>query len=111
MVAAGEIDASAIDSQVLAVAMRDDPSLARSLRIVDALGPSTIQPVAVSKRVPLELRDDIQRVLTSLHEDRDVRERLALGLVKRFVPVGPSDYDDIRMMLEACEAAGFMQIR
>ena len=56
MVAAGEVDASAIDSQVLAVAMRDDPSLARSLRIVDALGPSTIQPVAVSKRVPLELR-------------------------------------------------------
>ena len=111
MVAAGEIDASAIDSQVLAVAMRDDPSLARSLRIVDALGPSTIQPVAVSKRVPLELRDDIQRVLTSLHEDRDVRERLALGMVKRFVAVGPSSYDDIRMMLEACEAAGFMQIR
>ena len=111
MVAAGEIDASAIDSQVLAVAMRDDPSLALSLRIVDALGPSTIQPVAVSKRVPLELRDDIQRVLTSLHEDRDVRERLALGMVKRFVAVGPSSYDDIRMMLEACEAAGFMQIR
>ena len=53
LVAAGEVDASAIDSQVLAMAMRDDPSLARSLRIVDALGPSTIQPVAVSKRVPL----------------------------------------------------------
>jgi len=31
--------------------------------------------------------------------------------VERFVPVGPSSYDDIRMMLEACEAAGFMQIR
>ena len=69
MVAAGEVDASAIDSQVLAVAMRDDPSLARSLRIVDALGPSTIQPVAVSKRVPLELRGAILQVLTSLHED------------------------------------------
>jgi hypothetical protein len=40
-----------------------------------------------------------------------VRERLALGLVKRFVPVGPSSYDDIRMMLEACEAVGFMRIR
>ena len=32
--------------------MRDDPSLARSLRIIDALGPSTIQPVAVSKTGP-----------------------------------------------------------
>ena len=47
----------------------------------------------------------------SLHEDREVRKRLALGLVERFVPVGPSSYDYIRMMLEACEAAGFMQIR
>ena len=106
-----EVDASAVDSQVLAVAMRDDPSLARSLRIVDALGPSTIQPVAVSKRVPLELRDDILRVLTSLHEDPEVQERLALGMVKRFIPVGPSSYDDIRTMLETCEAAGYMQIR
>ena len=111
MVADREVDASAIDSQVLAVALRGDPALARSLRIIDALGPSTIQPVAVSKRVPLDLRRRILSVLVSLHEDRDVRERLSLGLVKRFVPVGPSSYDDIRSMLEACEAAGFMQIR
>ena len=91
--------------------MRDDPSLARSLRIIDALGPSTIQPVAVSKRVPPELRAEIQHVLTTMHEDPAMRERLALGMVKRFVPASPSSYDDIRMMLEACEAAGFMEIR
>ena len=111
LVAGREVDASAIDSQVLAVAMRDDPSLAQSLRIIDALGPSTIQPVAMSKRVPLELRREIQDVLTSMPEDPVVRERLALGLVERFVPVGPSSYDDIRMMRDACEAAGFMEIR
>ena len=91
--------------------MRDDPWLARSLRIIESLGPSTIQPVAVSKRVPLELRDRIRDILVSLHDDPEMRERLALSLVKRFVPVDPSSYDDIRMMLEACEAAGFMQIR
>ena len=50
LVACGEVAGSAIDSQVLAVALRDDPSLAQSLRVVDSLGPSTIQPVAVSKR-------------------------------------------------------------
>ncbi len=111
MVAAGEVDGSAIDSQVLAVALRDDETLRRSLRVVEALGPSPIQPVAVSKRVPAELREEIRRVLASLHEDPAVRERLALGLVERFVPVGPADYDDIRTMLETCEAAGFMTIR
>ena len=61
LVAAGEVDASAIDSQVLAVALRDDPSLARSLRVVDALGPSTIQPVAVSRRVPARQRGRYSR--------------------------------------------------
>lgn len=111
MVAAREVDASAIDSQVLEVALRDDPSLSRSLRVIDALGPSTIQPVAVSKRVPLTLRAEIERALTTLHEDPVVRERLARGLVKRFVRVDPSSYDDIRMMRDACEAAGFMRIK
>ena len=110
LVAAREVDASAIDSQVLAVEMRDDPSLARSLRIIDSLGPSTIQPVAVSKRVPPEQRREIQEVLTTMHEDPVVSARFALGMVERFVPVGPSSYDDIRRMREACEAAGFMRI-
>ena len=111
LVASGAVDASAIDSQVLAVAMRDDPQLARSLRIIDALGPSTIPPVTVSKRVPIELRRRIQRVLTSMHEDPALRERLARGVVTRFVPMSASSYDDIRMMLEACQSAGFMRLR
>ena len=40
-----------------------------------------------------------------------MRERLALGMVERFVPASPSSYDDIRMMLDACEAAEFIEIR
>jgi len=111
MVAEREVDASAIDSQVLGVAMRDDPSLAGRLRIIDALGPSTIQPVAVSKRLPAEARRRIQGILLAMHEDAGMRERLAAGLVERFVAVGPQDYDDIRMMRQACEDAGFMRIR
>jgi phosphonate transport system substrate-binding protein len=109
LVANGEVDASAIDSQVLAVALRDDPSLARSLRVVDALGPWTIQPVAVSKRVPAGQLREIQEALTTMHEDPATRERLALGLIERFVPVGAASYDDIRRMRDACEAAGFMR--
>ncbi len=57
-VAAGQIDASAIDSQVLAIEMRDHPELAEQLKVIDALGPSTIQPVAVSNLPPAHLRFD-----------------------------------------------------
>jgi ABC-type phosphate/phosphonate transport system substrate-binding protein len=111
MVANAEVDASAIDSQVLAVALRDDPELRGRLRVIDALGPSTIQPVAVSKRVPTELRDEIRGVLLWLGDDPSCRERLAVSLVDRFVAVDPSSYDDIRMMVDACEEAGFMELR
>ncbi len=111
MVANGEIDGSAIDSQVLAVAMRDDPNLAKSIKIIDTLGPSTIQPVAVSKRLPPKLRKQILKVLLSLHKNPKIRKKLAKGLVKKFVPANPSSYNDIRMMLETCEKANFMEIK
>jgi phosphonate transport system substrate-binding protein len=63
LVVKGEVDASAVDSQVLAVALRDDPWLGDAVRVIDALGPSTIQPVAVSNRVPPDLRKAIRRAL------------------------------------------------
>jgi len=106
------VDASAIDSQVLAIELRDHPDLAKSLRVIDALGPSTIQPVAVSKRFPPDFHDRVQKILTSLHRDPDFKKKvLGHGMVERFVAVGPETYDDIRMMVEACEAIGFTEIR
>ena len=111
MVSQAEVDASAIDSQVLAVALRDDLALRKSLRVIDVLGPSTIQPIAVSKRLPRGLREDIRGVLLSMGDDPSCRERLDVGLVDRFVAVDSSSYDDIRMMVEACEAEGFTTIR
>lgn len=111
MVARGEIDGAAIDSQVLAIELRDHPDLPGQVRVVEALGPSTIQPVAVSRRVPMELRNAIRDVLLTMADDPGVRRRLDAGLVDRFVPVGPGSYDDIRMMVDACEAAGFAELR
>ncbi|MGZ8623698.1 MAG: PhnD/SsuA/transferrin family substrate-binding protein [Actinomycetota bacterium] len=111
MVARGDVDGSAIDSQVLAIECRDHPKLAASVRVVESLGPSTIQPVAVSRRVPDDLRDGIRDVLVTLADDPAARARLDAGLIERFAPVGPASYDDIRMMLDACERAGFLDLR
>ncbi|MFQ5522208.1 MAG: PhnD/SsuA/transferrin family substrate-binding protein [Acidimicrobiia bacterium] len=111
MVADGRVDASAIDSQVLAIEMRDHPEVTDNVKIIDSLGPSTIQPVAVSKRFDGEFRQAVTDVLAGFHETEAGRDVLKLGLVERFVPVGADDYDDIRRMLEACENEGFMEIR
>ena len=80
MVRAGEVDASAIDLQVLAVAMRDDPSLSRDLRVIDSLGPSTIQPIVAARALSDGLKSDLQAVLLTMHNDPGVRRQLARGL-------------------------------
>lgn len=111
MVAEGKVDASAIDSQVLEVELRDHPEVAERIRIIDSLGPSSIQPVTVARRLPDELRREIQEALVEMGDHPDGRPGLELGMVRRFVPADDAGYGDIREMLEACEAADFMELR
>jgi phosphonate transport system substrate-binding protein len=106
LVADGEVDASAIDSQVLAVELRDDPALAGRIRVIDALGPSTIQPVVVGTHLPADLRRAIRAALVEVHTDPLAAGALAHGFVERLVPVTDADYDDIRAMEAAADASG-----
>jgi phosphonate transport system substrate-binding protein len=100
LVAAGAADASAIDSQVLAVALREHPHLARRLRVIETLGPSTIQPVVASRRLPELLKGQLRSLLVEMHHSQASRAALAYGCVEKFVAIKDSDYDDIRAMLD-----------
>jgi phosphonate transport system substrate-binding protein len=105
-VARREVDASAVDSQVLAVELRDTPSLSARIRIITTFGPSTIQPLVATRKVPDSVRGDVQAFVTRLGGDATERAGLAMGFVERFVAVEDSAYDDIRAMLDAVERAG-----
>jgi phosphonate transport system substrate-binding protein len=111
LVCSQEADASAIDSQVLAIALREDPELACRLRIIACLGPSTSQPVAAAQHLALSLREDIQQVLVEMGDDPEARPFLTRGMVERFVAVTDDSYADIRQMVQAAEAAQFLAIR
>jgi phosphonate transport system substrate-binding protein len=111
MVCTREVDASAIDSHLLALTLRDHPELASCLRVIDVFGPSTIQPVVAVRHLPERLKDDLRAVLLAMAEDPVARERLAWGFVERFVSVDDTAYDDIRAMLAAAEAAAFVTIK
>ncbi len=111
LVYSGQVDASAIDSQVLAIELRDQPALTDQIRVIEALGPSTIQPVVAACQLPDSLKAEAQAVLLAMGSDSLARERLAHGFVEGFVPVVDADYDDIRAMLAAAEAIGFVEIK
>ncbi len=107
LVSEGEVDASAVDSQVLALAMRDEPGLDKRLRVIHSLGPSTIQPVVAAARLPDDLKAEMRRLLVEMAGDLAMCAQLAEGLFERFVAVRDSDYDGIRGMLKLSEGLGF----
>lgn len=111
MICDGRIDAAAIDSHVLALALRDTPELASQIRTIATLGPSTIQPITVRANLPSDDKIAIQTALTTLHNDPLVQPELVHGLVARYVAVDDSAYADIRQMEAACKAADFLELR
>jgi phosphonate transport system substrate-binding protein len=111
LVAAGAVDASAIDSQVLAVELRDHPELAPQLRVIDALGPSPIQPFVASTRLPDRLLADMQDALLLMGRDPTARPALAHGFVDHFAAVDDASYDPIRQMISLAAQAGIHEIR
>jgi phosphonate transport system substrate-binding protein len=111
LVASGEVDASAIDCQVLAITLREQPELAAQLRVIESLGPSTIQPLVVSRRLPGWLKNAILDIVLEMHEDAEAQRFFHHGFIERFVAVSDSSYDDLRAMRAACEKARFLTLR
>jgi phosphonate transport system substrate-binding protein len=101
----GEIDGSAIDSQVLGVERLQRPDLAEEIRVIASLGPSTIPLVAATARVPDAVQARLGAALCELGTDPDSRDVLAGGLIRRFTPIDDRAYDDIRQKMAVVEGA------
>ena len=93
---AGEAEASAIDSVVLALEMQQHPELQQQLRVITSLGPSPIPPVVIRRDVSAATQEQVQATLLGMHEDATGRAILASAGIARFVAVHDRDYDDIR---------------
>lgn len=100
MILAGEADAAAIDSLVLAIESRR-AGVATGLRTIAVLGPAPIQPVVIASRLPASSRQRIRALLLDLHSNPVAREALAAGMIERFVTVNRATYAPVRARLDA----------
>ena len=107
MVRSGEIDASAIDCQVLDMAVARDPSLSASIRVLTTFRSAPIQPVVAGRHLPEAVRAALRQALLDIGSKGD-RCRLAAGHVDRFVRIEDDAYDVIRERGRAVEAAGLL---
>ncbi len=110
LVHAGKVDASAIDSHVLALTLHDHPELADGLRVIDSLGPSTVQPIVAAAWLDKELKADLRAVLLEMNTDAQAQRVLSGRLVQGFAVIADEDYDDLRRMRAACADAGLTSL-
>ena len=79
------------------------------MRRIDSIGPSTIQPVVVSRtRLSDEEREAIAQALIRVADEPAARGALDAALVERFVPVSTGSYDDIRAMFRRVRGGGLL---
>jgi phosphonate transport system substrate-binding protein len=110
LVRSGAVDAAAIDSQVLAIELRDHPELGAGLRMIGSFGPSTIQPLVAASHLPGRLKDQVRDLLVGLGDDPTARPVLDHGFIDRFARIDDGAYDDIRAMLATIETAGWTSL-
>jgi ABC-type phosphate/phosphonate transport system substrate-binding protein len=91
---AGEIDAAAIDSILLALEARADPHVA-ALPVIAHAGPAPSPPVVLANG-SRALADAARRALRGLADTDAGRAALELGDVDRYVAVDDADYDPVR---------------
>ena len=95
LVASGEADVSAVDSNALILAHRRSPALSERLRVLESWGPTPIQPLLASAALDERTRAAVLSALLTLDGDGAARRGLAEYGVLRFAPADPASYDGL----------------
>jgi phosphonate transport system substrate-binding protein len=98
LIVSGSVDASAIDTTVLAAIATRRPEVTSKLRVIETIGPSPAPPWVMRSSLPQSVRDAVRRGFLSLHESAEGRAILQEGALQRFAAVNDKDYDPIREM-------------
>ncbi len=111
LIADGRADCAAIDSVVLAQALRDTPALAGHLRVVESLGPYPMPPVVAAQRLGAVRLKQLRSALLSAMVDAELRVVLHQAEIQGYAAVRAADYAPLGAMHELAVRLGYETIR
>jgi phosphonate transport system substrate-binding protein len=92
------VDGAAVDSQVYAYVVAEDPAVGAAVRIIARWGPYGINPVVVHPRLASALKRRLRDAFLTMHADPAGRELLTRLRVDRFIAPDDRLYDSVRAM-------------
>jgi len=95
-VARGLVDGAAVDGLVWEYYQHKNPSWTSGTRVIRKSEPYGIPPVVASNALPLELKERIQHLLLSMHQDAAGRKILQELMIDRFLAPQEEWYDTVR---------------
>ena len=97
-VAKSLVDGAAIDSLIWEYYHQKNPIFTSKTRIIYKSEPYGIPPIVASPFLAMDLKNEIRRVLFSMHRDPDGQKILDELMIDRFTPTRDEWYDSIRNM-------------
>jgi phosphonate transport system substrate-binding protein len=95
-VADGLVDGAAVDSLIWDFLVANNPGLREKVRVIERFGPFGIPPVVTGNHVDPAMREALQKILLSMHNDPRGREILKGMNIERFTQIDDSAYDSVR---------------
>lgn len=97
-VAEGQVDGGAVDSLVYDFMVEREPQYGDKTRVIQTSEEWGNPPVVVHPRIDADLREVLEQVFLTMHEDEEGRRVLAPLMIDRFVRPDTRNYDGVRRM-------------
>lgn len=102
-VADGLVDGAAVDSLIWDFLAANNPGLRKKVRVIERFGPYGIPPVVTANHLDPALRDSLQQIFLSMHNDPRGQDILKGMHIERFTRIDDSAYDSVRELQKFIE--------
>ena len=97
-VARNLVDGAAVDSLIYDFYQAKTPAFTAQTRIIRKSEPYGIPPLVASRDLPAPMKQRLQEILLTMHQDPEGKKILAELMIDRFIPVQEAWYENLRRM-------------